>query len=78
MDHNSWQYKEIFNFFNEWEEPQLSDSAVQYHTQSFIDFYYVEGKLGKEYGYSPSNALRNLLLQYMTDECGWEDKRIGE
>lgn len=68
----------VHDFFAEWEEPFFSGDDVDYHTIWFLDHYFTESKLGKEYGYSPKDALRNLLLTYMTNECGWNDPREGE
>ena len=68
----------VFDFLATWEEPFLSGEEVDYHVAEFLDKHFDRTKLGSAWGYTPQDALRNQMLQYMTDELGWEDKRIGE
>lgn len=59
-------------------ELDLTPREIVSHTAYFMTEVFDQRKLGTAHGYTPEDALRNQVLQYLKDDMGVDDPREGE
>lgn len=70
-------FERVFDRLVEADEPDLSAKEAAIHTAKFMENHYDQTKLDSRYGYTPEEALKNQVEDYLEDTFGIEDERRG-
>lgn len=70
-------FERVFDQLVEADEPDLSAKEAAIHTAKFMESHYDQTKLDSRYGYTPEEALRFQVEDYLEDTFGIEDERRG-
>lgn len=70
-------FERVFDQLVEADEPDLSAKEAAIHTAKFMESHYREDRLGGDWGFTPEEALRFQVEQYVEDTFGIEDERRG-